>query len=235
MVNRTLRNKNFKIQNEVVERGAVSKGHEGHKPFVEQKVGEWFQLKAKGTCSKGESCSFRQASGNRCECQGDTGNASSSRLAQVSGNRWDDQWFKEQSSSPAPKSKAKNDVQASNSQGERLAKKMRNVSYFTKLNQDAVMADVANSNIMMLKRHPARSRRKRVVKDQLLFWFFKKVQIGCVSQYSYQKKSILRKIGNFEIERVSEAQREILRRHQTEKNSGKKKAVSRNYPIVWAS
>ena len=30
------------------------------------------------------------------------------------------------------------------------------------------MADVVNSNIMMLKRHPARSRRKRVLKDQLL-------------------------------------------------------------------
>ena len=48
-IGQTMRNKNFKIQNEVVERGAVTKSCKGKKPFVERKVGECFQWKANGS------------------------------------------------------------------------------------------------------------------------------------------------------------------------------------------
>ena len=39
----------------------------------------------------------------------------------------------------------------------------------TKRNQDANMSEIANSDRVMLKRHPAQSRGKRVLKDQLLY------------------------------------------------------------------
>ena len=48
------------------------------------------------------------------------------------------------------------------------------------------------------------------------------VQLGCVSQDSNPKKSILRKVGTTGIERVSGTQRKILRRHLApNQNSGK--------------
>ena len=61
----------------------MTKGFRGNKSFVERRVGESFQWKANGSCSKGTSCSFRhtRASGNRCESQGESGDAGSSRLA----------------------------------------------------------------------------------------------------------------------------------------------------------
>ena len=51
----------------MVERGAVTKSQKGRKASVERKVGECYQWKAIGQCSKGDSCSFSHdpASGNR--------------------------------------------------------------------------------------------------------------------------------------------------------------------------
>ena len=54
-IDQTPRNKNFKVQNEMVERGAVTKGYRGNKSFVERRVGERFQWKVNGSCSKGKS------------------------------------------------------------------------------------------------------------------------------------------------------------------------------------
>ena len=51
-------NKNFRIQNEVKERGTVIKGEKGQKSFIGLKTGECFQWKTNVSCSKGESCSF---------------------------------------------------------------------------------------------------------------------------------------------------------------------------------
>ena len=61
----------------------------GKKAYVDGKVGECFQWKSHGQCSKGDSCGF------------------SHELA--SGNRGGGQRRKGQSSSPAPNSKAKTD------------------------------------------------------------------------------------------------------------------------------
>ena len=52
------RNRNFKARNDVVERGSVTKSQKGNKAYVERKVGECFQWKAHGQCSKGDSCGF---------------------------------------------------------------------------------------------------------------------------------------------------------------------------------
>ena len=62
-----MRNRNFRVRSDVVERGAVTKSQKGNKAYVECKVGECFQWKAHGHCSKEDSCSFshdKTASGN---------------------------------------------------------------------------------------------------------------------------------------------------------------------------
>ena len=87
-IDQTMRTRNFRTRNEIVERGAVTKSKKGRKAVVERKVGECYQWKAIGQCSRGDSCSFshHQASGNGC-----------------------DQRQEGQSFSPAPKAKAQTD------------------------------------------------------------------------------------------------------------------------------
>ena len=64
-IEQTQRSKNLRIQSEITERGAVIEG-KGQNPSTKRKTGECFQWKAIGSCSKGESRSFRHkpASGN---------------------------------------------------------------------------------------------------------------------------------------------------------------------------
>ena len=59
-----MRTRNFRVRNEI--------------------LGECYQWKANGQCSKGDSCSFRHdpASGNRCEAQRAKGQSSSPRLTE---------------------------------------------------------------------------------------------------------------------------------------------------------
>ena len=85
-----MRTGNFRVQNEVVERGAVTKSQKGKKAYIQRTVGECFQWKAHGQCSKGDSCSF-----------------SHDRLIQ--GDFCGGQRRKGRSSSLAPNSKAKTD------------------------------------------------------------------------------------------------------------------------------
>ena len=66
-IDQMMRTRNFRIRNDVVERGSDTKSHKGNKACVERKVGQCFQWKAFGQCSKGDSCSFShdlQASGS---------------------------------------------------------------------------------------------------------------------------------------------------------------------------
>ena len=72
--------RNFRVQNDGVERGSVTKSQKGKKACVERKVVECSQWKAPGQCSKGGSCSFShdiQDSGNRGQGQRRTGRSSS--------------------------------------------------------------------------------------------------------------------------------------------------------------
>ena len=55
-----MRTRNFRAQNEIVERGAVAKSQKGKKASAERKVGESYKWEVSGQCSKGDSCSFRQ-------------------------------------------------------------------------------------------------------------------------------------------------------------------------------
>ena len=65
-IDQMMRNENFKIRNEIVERGAKTKSYKGKNANVERKVGVCYQWRANWQCSKGESCGFRhgQALGN---------------------------------------------------------------------------------------------------------------------------------------------------------------------------
>ena len=56
-IEQTQRSKNFRIQNEIKERGAVIKG-KGQNPCTKRKTGERYHRKATGCCSEGESCIF---------------------------------------------------------------------------------------------------------------------------------------------------------------------------------
>ena len=53
-VDQMTRNLNFKARSDVVVRGSVTKSQKGNKAYVERIVGECFQWKAHGQCSKGD-------------------------------------------------------------------------------------------------------------------------------------------------------------------------------------
>ena len=57
-IDQMMRTRNFRVRSDVVERGSVSKSHNGKKAYVERKVGECFQCRAHGQCSTGDPCSF---------------------------------------------------------------------------------------------------------------------------------------------------------------------------------
>ena len=88
-IDQTMTTRNFRVRNEVVERGAETNSQKGKKAHVEREVGECYQWKATGQCSKGDSCSFSH--------EWATGNSGGIHRQ------------KAQSSSPAPDSKAKTD------------------------------------------------------------------------------------------------------------------------------
>ena len=57
-IDQMMRTRNFRVRNEVVERGSVTKSLRGKKGCVERKVGECCQWKAHEQFSTGDSCSF---------------------------------------------------------------------------------------------------------------------------------------------------------------------------------
>ena len=58
-VDQTMRIRHFRVRNEVMERGVVTKSQKRKKKAnVERKVGDCYQWKANGQCLKGDSCSF---------------------------------------------------------------------------------------------------------------------------------------------------------------------------------
>ena len=167
-IDQTSRTRNFRAQNKIVARGAVNKSRKGRKVSAMRKVGECYQWKAIGQCSKGDSCSFSHAP--------------------ASGNRRD-QRQEGQSSSPAPKAKAPSNKKIpSKSSGRRGREpfwnkrkdsvqkfplgesvRIRDVIFgtlpcvsITSLDQDAHIATNADSDTLRLMGSPARSRRKVV-------------------------------------------------------------------------
>ena len=194
-MDQTMRTRSFRARNEIVERGAVTKSQEGRKASVERKVGECYQWKASGQCSKGDSCSFSHdpACGNRRDQR---------REGQSS------------SPSPAPKAQAQTDRKIpSKSSGRRRESPsgrrgkipcryfLRSEVYepvlpcvsITSLNQGAHMAKNADSNTLRLMGlQQSKKSKKSGVKGSVAL-VKESIQLGCVSQDSHPRKSIPRK------------------------------------------
>ena len=69
-IHQKIRTRNFRVGNEVIDRGAVIWSRKSNKANVERKVGNCWQWKATGQGSKGDSCSFSHyvpATGNSGE------------------------------------------------------------------------------------------------------------------------------------------------------------------------
>ena len=166
-------------------------------------MGECFQWKAHGQCSKGDSCSF-----------------SHDKLVQ--GDLYGGQRRKGRSSSPAPNSKAKtakgqnhlkNITQQSGMlfrQKERNSvplqecfkkKKKRHVKFghplvcqTTSLRPDANFVEHVSSDMLRLRKKPSKKSKKGGAKGSVAL-LKDATQFGCVSQDSYPRKSIPREEG----------------------------------------
>ena len=159
-----------------MERGSVTKSQKGKKAYVDKKVGQCFQWKAKGQNLERRLMWFSHdpasaaASGNECEAHRAKG----------------------RSSSPAPRSKAKTDgrgetpSKSSGNRGESPSdergtvpcRKRKLISRhvmigihpcvkITSLRQDAYTAINVCFDMSRPRKSPARSQRKMVRKDQL--------------------------------------------------------------------
>ena len=196
-IDQTVRTRNFRVQNEIAERGAVTKSQNGRKGYVERKVGDCYQWKAHGQCLKGDSCSFSYdpASGNGCEAQRRKGPSSSpAPNSNVQAERYPPKVHeKDDRLLPHPirsqngltaRSKNPHRGQAINRatrettvkfHADSNSVKIRHVIVgtlpcvkITSLRQDAYMATNAVSDMLRRRKSPARRQRKVVRMDQLL-------------------------------------------------------------------
>ena len=165
-IDQMMRTRNFRVRSELVERGAVTKSQKGKKACVE-KVGECFLWKAHGKCSKGDSCSFshnKSVQGDLCSGQSPAPN---SKAKTVEGG---------EKSSNTAKGKALQTKRAKfRAVTNSVKKKIRHVNVgillcvkTTSLRPDAYVEENVSSDMLRLRRSPAKSQRKMVRKDQLL-------------------------------------------------------------------
>ena len=183
------RSKHFRIQSEITERAAETEG-KGQNSFTKKKTGECFQWKANGPCSTGDSCSFlhTRASGNRETTAEEVGNARGSGLKPAVNNE-PRRKGKDQASSSVPTERGQTDVKSSKSLEASPATRVkipcpwrrqdvedRRVIFdilpcvvVTSLETGASTAIAACIDMLMVRRNPARGRRKRVLKEQLRF------------------------------------------------------------------
>ena len=134
--------------------------------YVERKVGECFQWKTHGQCSKGESCSFSHdkiASGNRKKVR----------------DRKDDRFLMHQIRRQRPTVKNKDEGSDKRSQilcRYKIFQKNPHVNCgifpyvrITGLKKDAYMATNAIFDMLRQRKSPAKSQRKVVQEDPLLY------------------------------------------------------------------
>ena len=169
-IDQTMRTRNFRARNEMVERGAVTKSQKGRKASVDRKVGECYQWKATGQCSRGDSCSFShdRASGNRCDQR--QGGQSSSLAPKSAGTQWRKETlkkFRSQRGQPFWNKEQEAEVRADTCLGESVRTRHVITGTFpcvsiTSLNLDAHMAKNAESDTLRPMCNPVKSRRKVV-------------------------------------------------------------------------
>ena len=147
-------------------------------------MGECFQWKAHGQCSKGDSCSFSH----------DRDEKDDRHLPHQIGRPELTKWEETPPKHQATERKALQTQGAKFRLVTQIAR-TRHVNFGTLsclncLRPDANMEEHVSSDMLRLRRSPAKSQRKLVRKDQFLLKG--STHLGSVSQDSYQRKSILR-------------------------------------------
>ena len=173
----------------------------GNKACVDRKVGQCFQWRAHGQCSKGDSCSFSHdtlASGN-----GDCGQRRKGRLSSPAFHP------KEKTGGEEPESFHKNQAIKRKARQIKEARfdpdtsfvNMRRVSFgilpcvrTASLKKVVDMVTNAISDTVGQKRRPTKRSKKGAAKRSVAI-LKESIQLGCVSQDSYPRKSILRESG----------------------------------------
>ena len=172
ILNKLKRSKHFRIQSEITERVAVTKG-KGQNSSTKRKTGECFQWKANGSCSKGDSCSFlhSHASGNR--------ETSAKEVKKEEYPASNQPWI----TSEGGKVNSKHPL-LYRREKDRLTTNARQVSRpDLRLEQDVkdrrVIFDILPCVIDMLlvRRNPARGPRVRVLEEQFRFWKKKRSKV----------------------------------------------------------
>ena len=151
-------------------RGTVTKSKKGKKGCVERKVGQCLQWKARGQCSKGDSCCFGH-------------DKTSTRRLVYGGQR-----RKGRSSSPAPNSKAATEEGWQNSQKHQATEvkalqtkgaRFRALTKKSHVNFGILpcvkttslrLEENVSSDMLRLTRSHATSQRREVRKDHSLYW-----------------------------------------------------------------
>ena len=172
-IDQMMRTRNFRVRNEVVERGWVTKSQNGQKACVERKMGECFQWKAPGQCSKGDSCSFSHdelAQGDLCSGQRQNRRSSSPAL-----NSKD--WRRGEKCSKTGQEGSSSDKKGAKFRAVTKIVKIRHVDSgilpcvtTTSLRPDTYMEKHVSSDMLRLMKSPANSQRKVVRKEQLRYW-----------------------------------------------------------------
>ena len=198
------RGKNFRIQNEITQRGGVNKG-KGQNPFTKRKTGECFQFKANGSCSRGGSCSFLHmpASGNREIERKKVENARGSSLK------------------PAGRAKCKRS--SCNYRHPPVCRNYQSGNRCTHCS-NCLYRDADGEE------KPSKKSKKESTPGAVAVLRDKKGPMLCISKFRSKEVYSEESWAN-EIERFGETHHKILRTHLVRNsNSGKKRAIWRNYP-----
>ena len=200
VVNHHVRNRNFRVRNDVVERGSVTKSQKGNKAYVERKVGECFQWKAHGQCSTGDPCSFCHdllASGNKGVGQRRKGRsscpASHSKAKQTDG---EEQKSSHGSGNKQENSKDKSEIPCRfkffKNPSRRFWHPPMCPNYKTE--KSCVYCDKCRFRHVEAERKPNKKWKTGGAQGSVAM-LKESIQVGCVSQDSYPRKSFLRKRG----------------------------------------
>ena len=221
-----MRTRNFRVRNEVVERGSVTKSQQGKKAHFERKVGECFEWKAHRQCSTGDSCSFSHK------------------------DEKDDRLL------PHRNSKAKTDEGEENPQKHQATKSDRSsdkrieipcryricknpsCKYFHFVCQNYKSEEWYTHGkecffcwLVEPEEKPSKKSKKGGVKGSVAL-FKESTPPGCASQDSYPRTSIPLEEGKLGPKHAVKISRGTW--HQN-KNSGKKGSIARNFPKVCTS
>ena len=232
-IDQMMRTPNFRVRNEVVERGWVTKSQNGQKACVERKMGECFQWKALGQCSKGDSCSFSHdelAQGDLCSGQRQNRRSSSPAL-----NSKD--WRRGEKCSKTGQEGSSSDKKGAKFRAVTKIVKIRHVDSgilpcvtTTSLRPDTYMEKHVSSDMLRLMKSPANSQRKVVRKEQLRYWR------SLNNWVVYLKILIWEGLLYVNLECWIKTRRQILQGHLAPNlNSGKQGSIARNCPKVRTS